>query len=220
MSYPPQGIDPYVLYKNLLDRYVVIPIYMGYGNWNYDYWGSGWPDMLVSHLYVHTGRSRNSGALLLMRFPDPFEDRWTMDWRKNFELWFTFMRRGSDQECQALIQLKEEYEYGPLTTRGVGIVINNLNLVGESYESSKGTVSLGTIEEGKPVRMRIVKLSGRVEFWVNGLLAGTLTGNVVPNTLGEYDSYILIYIKNGSTGGVDDELYVSNLVFIQEITSI
>lgn len=139
-----------------------------------------------------------------------------IDWTKHIELSFFINRYLSDAEVVARVQLKEVNTEGQLAARGIGIQINNFDVFGEAYGTAGNTVAIGTMIDNQIMRVKIIVESNQVEFWVNGVLAGTLTGTAVPNVAADTSGFIVMSIINGVTGGVNAYLYIGNIEFLQE----
>jgi len=139
-----------------------------------------------------------------------------VDWRKRLEWEFTIARENSDPEATARIQLKETSAEGALAQRGIGLEIANYTVRGEGYGTSRGTVDLGTIPDNRLWHVKMVLEGNRLEFWVNRVLQGVLTGDSVPQVQGTATGYVVITVRNGPTGGVDFSLVVGDLRVVQE----
>jgi hypothetical protein len=210
--------DPKWLLDNLLKKYRIIRVPTN-ANWFSSVTGSGAVGQYPLLLLVRTGTTASSSALLsanALGLNSSTLSKYYVDWTKRLEIYFTIVRLGSDPECVARFQLKESGALGPLAQRGVGIEIANLALRGEGYGTSRGTVDLTTITQDKPYEIKIVKYSSILEFWVNNVLLGQLSGNYVPNELGAASASLVASVNNGPTGGVDDNFLVSNILIIQE----
>jgi len=207
-----------LLTLEFFDKYklIVIPTNAA---WTVTVVGSGAFAQVVAYLYVDTGTTPNSSAKL---------HHWTFglnsgdrlmhacDYSKRLEWEFVIVRRNSDPEATARIQLKQTIAEGALADQGIGLEISNFDVFGEAYGTARDTVSLGTLTEDRLWRVRIVHIPGaRVEFWVNGVLKGTLTGAAVPTGVTTTTSMV-ISIINGPTGGVAARFYVSKIVLTQE----
>jgi len=203
---------------DLLSKYKLISVPTNAG-WSSATGGSGGGALEPFRLYVNTGATASSTA----RFYDLVNglnsgdiQRNCADWTKRLELNFWVARDNSDPEVAARFQLKESSSEGILAQRGIGISISNFTMVGEAYGTARGTCGLGALTHTQIARIKIVKETDRVEFWVNGVLAGTLTGSAVPSVRGTEVVYLVASIINGTTGGVDAYLLVGNIWIVQE----
>jgi len=210
--------DPLWLLDRLFNRYKVVRLPTNAG-WGSDNAGSGWVYQDPWYLHVGTGTTANSRGLAwrtVYGLNSGDRSRYALDWSKRLWWLFTFHRENSDPEVVGRIQLKTANTEGALTDIGIGLEINNYDVVGEAYGTARGTVNLGTLTNSRIWRVKIVHVPGvRVEFWVNGVLAGTLTGDHVPTGSVAYNYYVQSII-NGATGGVDAVLQVGNLIIVQE----
>jgi hypothetical protein len=213
---------PSLTSKNLLDKLLekykvmIIPPLGFSSSFSGGAGGTGTP--FVLYIYTSTtansigrfyayARFLNSGTLPSYEF---------VDWTKDLELHFLLIHSGSDPEAVSYVQLKESGAEGALAQRGIGIELQNLTLYGEGYGTSRGTVNLGTLTSGYLVKIKIVKKSSKIEFYVNNELKGTLTGSAVPNVAGTASAYFVLSAKNGATGGVNVYHGIGDLKIIQE----
>jgi hypothetical protein len=210
--------DPLWLVENLLRRYRVVYVPLN-ANWHgvnitgsgYVYWDAAYHD-------VRTGTTANSSC---GQTCDAYGLNGgdvgilSVDFSKKLIWMFGISRRYSDPEVVAWLQLKTSTAVGDLAGTGIGVRVDNYAVTGEAYGSARGTLSLGTLTDNRVMWVKIVHIPGnRVEFWVNNVLIGSLTGTAVPT--GAPTCYILHQIKNGSTGGVNASFGVGNMWFIQE----
>ena len=210
--------NPKPLLDNLLKRYRIINVPTNTG-WSASISGSGGYIQHPFYIYVLTGTTASSSALLrviTLGLSSSTLAIYRVDWTKRLEIHFAITRYNSDPECVARFQLKESNALGALEQRGVGIEIANYLLRGEGYGTSRGTVNLMTLTDGRTYEVKIVKDGSELEFWVNNVLLGKLSGAYVPNVPGEAYAYLVASINNGPTGGVSDEFQVGNIRIIQE----
>jgi hypothetical protein len=213
---------PSLTSKNLLDKllekYKVIRVPTNVG-WYSSHVGSGSAIVEPLRHYLYTGTTASSRAMLWtyifgLNSGNLFDIY--IDWRKRLEFEFMLARERSDSECSARVQLKESASEGILAQRGIGVSIANYTMTGEAYGTARGTVSLGTLTNERLARIKIVKTDTEVQFWVNGVLVGTLTGTAVPSVEGTSEAYMVISIINGTTGGVNAVFIVGNFIIVQE----
>ena len=211
--------NPKPLLDNLLKKYRIINVPTN-ANWFTSATGSGGYTFYPNMLDVHTGITASSSALVMANafgLNSSMLYVYRVDWTKRLEIRFTTARLASDPECIARFQLKESTALGALAEKGVGIEIANFTLRGEGYGTARGTVDLMTLTDNRPYEIRIVKYGSILEFWVNNVLLGTLSGAYVPNVLGTADTFLVASINNGTTGGVNVYLLVGNIRIIQEV---
>jgi hypothetical protein len=204
--------------EGLLDEYRIINVPVN-ANWVASLVGSGGQLQTPTSMSVYTGTTASSSATLakfVFGLNTSIANFNRIDWTKRLEIHFTIARMNSDPECVARFQLKESAALGQLAQRGLGVEIGNYVLRGEGYGTSRGTVDLMTLTDMRPYDIRIVKDGSILEFWVNNVLLGTLSGASVPNVLGTADGALVFSINNGTTGGVNCYCYVNNIWIIQE----
>ena len=162
--------------------------------------GTGDTTQYPFFMSLWTGTTANSSALLWtptdhLSTGDTIYTNTDFSKRLEFEFFLYRHDTATDGNQIARFQLKTANSEGQLADKGVGIQITNLSAVGEAYGSAKGTVSLGTMTLLKQKHFRIVIIPNTaVEFWVDNVLAGTLTGNTVPT--GQEDCYLVASIIN------------------------
>jgi hypothetical protein len=210
--------DPKWILDNLLKKYKVVEVATA-GGWYSSVAGSGGLNQNPFCLYVSTGLTANSRGMSyqyarLLNSGDINRDY--VDWTKDLEIRLQLFRANSDPQCIARFQLKEASSEGALAQCGIGLEVQNFTVYGEGYGTARGTVSLLTLSESLPVRVRIVKVGSLLQFYVNDALMGTLTGNYVPNTKGTASAFMVISVINGSTGGIDCLFGVGNIRIIQK----
>jgi len=209
--------DPLWLLHNLYEKYKVVRVPTS-GGWLTNNI-NGAAVLRPFMLYVNTSATANSRGLVYaegigLNSGDIVAGY--CDWTKRLEIEFSVARIGSDSEVEARVQLKEANTEGILAQRGVGVSINNFDMVGEAYGTARDTLPLGTLASNRLARIKIVVRSVVVEFWVDGVLQGTLTGNAVPSVQATASTYMVISIINGPTGGVNAYLIASNIQITQE----
>jgi len=210
--------DPTYVF-DFLDHYNVIRAPTN-GGWNTSNVGSGNVAISIFFISPRSGTTANSQALAYVNTfgLNLTVNGYYIDWQKLLVLQFIVSRQNSDPEAVARFQLKESYSQGALTQRGVGVEISNYAMIGESYGTSRGTVNLITLEDVKAYVVKIVKKADRVEFWVNGVLVGSITNTAyIPSVQGNTSGFLVASIVNGSTGGVDARFWVGNIIIVQEV---
>jgi len=215
LSHP---LNPFLSITEFLDRYklVVVPTNAA---WVADNAGTGGAFHNLFYLVVQTGTDPNSRGMFRretsgLNSGDRMHD--AVDYGKYLEWRFIVNRIASDPEAVARVQLKQVNIEGALTDVGIGLEIDNFDVYGEAYGTARDTVSLVTLSNNRQRRFKIVLIPGtRVEFWVDGVLRGTLTGDAVPIGV-TTTTFIVASIINGATGGVNAVLYLSDIKFVQE----
>lgn len=211
-------LDPKTLFDELLNKYKVVYVPTS-GGWYSSNSGSGATATKPMRLYLNTGTTASSRALFwvyAVGLNSGDMDAHIVDYSKYLECRFAIIRFNSDSEAVAHLQLKQVNTEGDLADVGIGLRIDNLDVSGEAYGTARQTVSLGTLTDGRLWNVRIVLIPGvRVEFWINGVLVGTLTGTAVPVGV-TTSSYLVASIINGPTGGVNAVLEISNILLVQE----
>ena len=208
--------DPLWLLHNLYKKYkvITIPINGGYSLSNVN----GGVSQTTGYLMVNTSvtaLSRGMAYFLPHGLNSGTIYQHRVDWTKRLELSFIVSRANSDVQVVARVQLKELATEGALGERGIGIEINNYSMNGEAYGTARDTVAIGALTDLLIARVRIVLTSASVEFWVNGVLQGTLTGTAIPNIAGTVNANMVISIINGAAGGVNAQEVISNIQIIQ-----
>lgn len=189
------------------------------GGWQTDHLGTGGATLRAMYcegftgvdpvsrgrLYVGT-RGLNSGDI----------SHYNIDFDKRIEVYFIVLRLGSDSESRSRIQLKCASGWGDLAELGIGLRISNYAVEGEAYGIARGTVNLSDLQDDRLRRYRIVHIpNGSVQFWANGVLEGTLTGDYVPRG-NDADGHFSLGISNGATGGFNCWFEISQIVIVQD----
>ncbi len=180
---------------------------------------AGWPEsnvatgtniFLPSHVQSKTGVNVNSRALAHTDEMKGFVtaaagDIFYLNWNKKLYFIFQISRYQSDAEVVARVQIKNVATEGALAALGLGIRLDNYDLVGESYGAALGTVALLTITDRKVYQVVIKHFPAeKIEWWVEGVLIGTQsTVNNIPSGAGAGRANLVHSIINGATGGVD-----------------
>ncbi len=181
--------------------------------------GSGVMGQEPFRLWCNAGGTANSKALAQIStfgLNSGTISRTLVDWTKRLEMEFWVARVTAEAEAVCRFQLKEIHTEGILAERGIGIQITNLAMVGESYGSARGTVALGSLTSDRIKRIKIVVNGTQVEFWVDGVLTGTLTGTAVPAVVGTATGSMVASAINGATGGVSAYLMLGDIKIKQE----
>jgi len=204
--------------EGLYDRFKIFSIGLNVG-WITTLVGSGIVRQRPSGLALSTGTTANSSAkahrIGLNLNPGNAYGHY-VDWRKRLEIDLELCRLNSDPEATARFQLKETPAGGALAQRGIGVEIQNLDLYGEGYGTSRGTVLLGTLTVDRPFHVKIILVDGVAEFWLDGVKVEELSGANVPQVLGTADAYYVFEVVNGATGGVHFYFQCARLEVVQE----
>lgn len=166
--------------------------------------GSGATEQAVFYLNVNTGNTANSSALLRVvteGFHRDIADAYAWDWAKKAYLVFNYIRDDSCATGIARFQLKGVNTIGALAAKGIGLRVDNLALVGESYGTELGEVDLATtLALLKIYQIAIVFYPGsKIEWYVNGVLKGTQSTSAKIPTGNIPDSYLVHSAENGAT---------------------
>jgi len=199
-------------------RYLQVPTNSG---WTEAVTGSGATGQLPMFLYVKTGTTANSSALLRALFYGYCAynaGRNTIDLRKRWHLKFTVARVVSESETVCYFQLKSDTTHGNLTDLGMGIKLANMALYLESHDGTTRTETSAntTLSDGIPVWIDIFLTPGvSLDLFVNGDRKVHQTSNV-PNANGTVNFYTVASIGNGATGGTNTELHVDSIGLIMQ----
>ena len=104
-----------------------------------------------------------------------------INWDKHLYSIFNYAVYKTEADLTRRIQMKRAYSLGSLAEEGLGFQVVNLVMTGESYGTSRGTVSLGNLEWctgsfSKVIQVVIELDPGvAVNFYINGTLTGSIT---------------------------------------------
>jgi hypothetical protein len=210
--------NPKWLLDNLLSKYkvLIVPVNAGWSTSNVGSGGVSYNPLILTASTGTTASSRGMVYIAARHLNSGDLGTDYVDWTKRLELHLILYRVNSDSEAVARIQLKESSSEGALAQRGIGVEIDNYTMYGEGYGTARGTVGIGTLSDYRLVRVKIVKVGAELQFWVNNVLQGRLTGVNVPNVQGTTGACIVVSIVNGTTGGVNAILSVGDIKIIQE----
>lgn len=140
-----------------------------------------------------------------------------IDWDRKLVIEFGISRVGSDSEVVARFQLKEAHTIADLAAKGFGIVIKNLALYGEAYDTEREEVDLSVaMTDTYPYLVRIEHDPGVGDrFYVNNVLKATSTHESSGDA--GATSYFVFSIVNGVTGGVEAYFYISPISIWQDV---
>lgn len=208
-----------IFLDDLLRKYKVLDIPVN-ANWTSSVTGSGGISLNPCFLAVNTGTTANSSAVLhttTYGLNMGGRPRHAVNYDiPRLELHATIARVASDTECIARFQMKQSSTEGALTTSGLGLEIQNLRLMGESFGTERGTVELLPAINDTVYQIRIVHVPDvRIEFWVNGVLRATLGKAHVPTGV-LAATHLVASIRNGATGGTNCIFCVGPITIIQE----
>ena len=165
---------------------------------------SGATEQKLSYNAVRTDVTPNSRGMLyatIWGFQSEGENLMAINYDKKLYLIFNYSRGVSAPHAVARLQLKEDdfIEEGALEIKGIGLRVDNLDLVGESYGTELGEVDLATTLTSD-LQYRIVIIhypASKIEWYVNGTLKGTQsTLAKIPSGMAELESAIVHSIVN------------------------
>jgi len=125
-----------------------------------------------------------------------------VDFSKRLKFSFWVMRQASNADAIAYIQLKQATAHGDLAAAGIGLRVNNMALLGESYGVARGTVALGNLTDTSVhyIAIELDPLIPRIRFWVDGTVVGEQqTSNNIPQAVAAATYYLVIALDNGLT---------------------
>ena len=166
--------------------------------------GSGGAQEQATYLSVHTGATAGSTALLHLLtegFHLDIATSYAWDWAKKAYIIFNYIRGELCATGIARFQLKGVNTIGALATKGIGLRVDNLALVGESYGLSLGEVDLATtLTLNQNYKIAIVFYpASKIEWYVNGVLKGTQSTAATIPTGNTPDIYQVHSAINGAT---------------------
>ena len=167
--------------------------------------GSGIIAQRIGDIYCSTGATNPSSVrtnFLLTGFGNSSAPE-VIDWTKMMYFIFSAFRKTSVATAVSRVRIHDNTAgLAALAGKGIGIQITNYAIVGESYGTTLGTVDLSTsLSDGNTDEIAIVYTpASKVEFFVNGVLKGTISGTAsqLPGTTS--DSYVDLSVENLSTG--------------------
>lgn len=128
-----------------------------------------------------------------------------IDWEKKARIVFNYCVYSIDAQSVSRLQIKEVSGIGALGAKGVGIRVDSLALVGESYGTALGEVNLGDLVNGRVYQIKVIIDSPTtIRWYVSGVLKGIQsTANTIPTSCAGAQSYLVHSINNGAGGGCD-----------------
>jgi len=132
-----------------------------------------------------------------------------INWDKHFYIIFNYSIYRSEADLVRRIQVLYAIPtISALSNQGLGFRVENLAMVGESYGTARGTVSLGNLVEiadpNYEMRQVVIELdpdTPAVRFYINGSLAGSITdSNYIPSGIAPGSCYVSHSITRPSTG--------------------
>lgn len=189
--------------------------------------GSGANSHLWNHARVETGTTASSSYLsrtTLYFLTEGGSDATIINWGEKLWVICNIIRSaGSDAEATAWLQIKEATTIGNLAAKGLGIVLANLTLSGESYGTQRNTTSLSTtLTLGRSNRLAIVHdpTTTQIRWYVNRVLVGTegIAANIPSGNSGD-SGRLMLSIQNGVTGTVNATFAMTNLLLFQRAGS-
>lgn len=185
--------------------------------WTTAYTGTGAGSQLPNILALNTGTNASSTAKAYCAVVGlaPAGNIYYVDYRKTLEFSFSIERLNTDSQVTGYFQLKQANTAGDLAAAGLGVYCVNSHWYGEAYGSARQTLDL-VVNDNAQHDIRIVLVpSTSVTFYVDGVNIGSITGTGVPSGYVTASHYFVASIANGGTGGVNANIYVSNIVIKQ-----
>ena len=140
-----------------------------------------------------------------------------LDWAKKLLIAFTVERLTTEAQTNAYVQLKAQNTHGQLAETGLGVVIANLTLSGESYGTARGTKGTTTLTSLWPVLVVIIFDGSSCEWIVEGTSLGVeSTAANLPSGVAAADCFLVVSIGNGVTGGTSAGIECGNFLVWQE----
>ncbi len=175
----------------------------------------------ITILDLRTGVNANSSArvssgLFGLNF-DQAGSIYAVDWDKKITMMFSIARTTAEAEAQMHVGLRENTNIGDIAAKGFGIVIDNLDMKGETYDTLRAEVDFSlTMTTNRIYAVKIVHdpAHGQIEWFVDGVSKGISTRE--PTTIADQLSYLFANIQNGGTGGTDARGYVGPVWLIME----
>lgn len=198
-----------------LYKTIYIPVNAGWGT---GATGTGTGQVSPIELNIWTGTTANSSSRRYFTYfgNDGSLDVYRINYAKNFEFEFTLScALDASTETIRRVQIKLATTEGALADKGVGIMIRNLTMYGESYNTVCSTIALNTtLTARRNVRVKIKFTAGsKVEWFINNNLVGTETTQVPANTVST-DTQFVVSIINGNTAH-NPSINISNIYFKQ-----
>ncbi len=142
--------------------------------------GSGATTQGPTHLKTTTGASASSSAVLSADVYGVDLGAYSYSaivFAPFSELAFSIARLDNVSAVDEVVrvQLKTVNTEGDLAASGIGVYVAGDQLYGETYGSERGTVLLGTVSANIMYNIRIRTANAAVYFYVNGVLAGSIT---------------------------------------------
>lgn len=197
----------------LTERIFEIPTNAG---WFTSTKGSGKVEQYPTYLQCSTGITPNSQALAYLTcygFGEAGRVYYEIDYSHPMIMSFDIGRMNWDADAIVRFQAKETCKEGALTSRGLGIRVDNLSLVGESYGSELGEVELGNLTINKKHHI-IIRLYPRqkIEWYVDGKLVGVQTDtSLIPQGHSAINPKLVSSIINGSNSDVNSRWIIMGL---------
>jgi len=203
---------------DLLTRWKVVPVNPNEG-WKTSHLGTGGANQYTVYCEGFTGIDPVSRGMLyagMRGLNSGNMSHYNIDWDKRLELRFNVLRLGLEVGgTRGRIYLKCSSVWGDLTVLGIGLRISDYAVEGRAYGIAEGIVNLPNLVSDRLSRYRIIHIpESRVEFWVNEVKEGELTGDYVPRG-NAGDGHFSLGISN-TAGGVNCWLELSNIWIIQE----
>lgn len=204
----------------------LVPIETASG-WTATNVGTGGSAQAPYGLYLYTGTTANSSALLYLpsgqfsQNANQGGNTHAVDWTKKLLWMFDVTRSPSEAETVVYVQLKPAITIGQMAGKGIGLTIANLAMSSESYGSARGSASLGvTMTSGYINHVAILHdpATPQILWYVNGALAYTETTSAnIPQAIeAAADTLLVVSIANGASGGTSAATRIGNILIFQE----
>jgi len=191
------------------------------GNWFNIGTASGWTEVTVNSgnviptpcfLDIYSGSTANSSALAHCRpgfLQGASNEFMRIDWDKDLRIIFNLCLSCNTATGISRMQLKQVNTIGALAAKGIGIRVDNLDLVGESYGTELGEVALTTLTADIAHQIEIVLSAGAsIKWYVDGVLVGTQsTAAKIPSGVSAAYGYLVGSSINGATAACQDSLF-------------
>lgn len=193
------------------------------GGWASNHANTGGAVQGVTYQQVYTAAGASSRGLVstpVYAFNIAGQSANRTNWDRLLYIIFVYTRAASDAEVIARFQWKETNAEGALAAKGIGVRVDNLALMGESYGVALGVVNLGTaLVSGRGYKIMIIldPDTPKIEWYVDRILVGTQsTVNNIPSGNGGAAGQFVHSIINGVTGGVACDSLLQQLKISQE----
>lgn len=176
-------------------------------------------------MYIKTGASIGSTAMIYNYLFGQFSDLGTYYPDFTRRHWVSFNISTTTDNASVVRYLRFEYvdtpSFADISSLGFGIKLANLSLLGESYGSQRGEVSLGTIEVNRTYKIVIDHnpAQGYIKWYLDGVLVGEqTTAAAIPNedkTISEAVYFRFAMSIGNVDSTADARLYASDIRILE-----